>query len=38
MGIEAVYVDGETAEDNKVVARLEPPGLVFSGENVPAQR
>ena len=38
MEIEAVYFDGETAKDNKVVALLEPSGLVFSGEGVPAQR
>ena len=38
MEIDAVYFDGETAKDNTVIARLEPSGLVFSGEDVPAQR
>jgi hypothetical protein len=38
MEIEAVYFDGETARNNKVAARLEPSGLVFSGEAVPVQR
>jgi Zn-dependent protease with chaperone function len=37
MVIEAVYFDGETARDNKVVVRIETSGLQFSGESVPAQ-
>jgi Zn-dependent protease with chaperone function len=37
MAIEAVYFDGETARDNKVVVSLEPSGLQFSGDGVPAQ-
>ena len=38
MEIEAVYFDGETARNNKVVAHLDTSGLVFSGEGVPVQR
>jgi Zn-dependent protease with chaperone function len=37
MAIEAVYFDGETARDNKVVVSLDTTGLRFSGERVPAQ-
>ncbi len=37
MAIEAVYFDGETARDNRVVVSLEASGLQFSGEDVPAQ-
>ena len=37
MAIEAVYFDGETARDNKVVISLETSGLHFSGVRVPAQ-
>jgi Zn-dependent protease with chaperone function len=37
MAIEAVYFDGETARDNRVVVSLETSGLRFSGDNVPAQ-
>jgi Zn-dependent protease with chaperone function len=37
MAIEAVYFDGETARDNKVVISLETTGLHFSGERVPAE-
>ncbi len=35
MAIEAVYFDGETARDNKVVVSLETSGLHFSGEMFP---
>jgi Zn-dependent protease with chaperone function len=38
MKVEAVYFDGETARNNRVVACLETPGLVFSGEDVPLQK
>lgn len=37
MAIEAVYFDGETARDNRVVVSLEASGLQFSGEDVPSQ-
>lgn len=37
MAIEAIYFDGETARDNRVVASLENSGLMFSGEGVPVQ-
>lgn len=37
MAIEAVYFDGETARDNKVVVSLETSGLHFSGNCVPAE-
>jgi Zn-dependent protease with chaperone function len=37
MGVEAVYFDGETARDNRVVVSLEPNSLHFSGDGVPAQ-
>ena len=34
MAVEAVYFDGETARDNRVVVSLETSGLHFSGEGV----
>ena len=34
MTTEAIYFDGETARDNKVVVHLETSGIVFSGEAV----
>ena len=37
MAIEAVFFDGETARDHKVAVNLEPSGLHFSGDGVPAQ-
>ncbi len=37
MAIEAIYFDGETARDSKVVVSLEPSGLQFSGDGVPVQ-
>ncbi|MEQ1523116.1 MAG: hypothetical protein ABL936_17760, partial [Aestuariivirga sp.] len=37
MAVEAVYFDGETARDNKVMVSLETSGLRISGESVPAQ-
>jgi beta-barrel assembly-enhancing protease len=37
MAVEAVYFDGETARDNRVVVSLETSGLHFSGDGVPAQ-
>lgn len=37
MTIDAIYFDGETARDNKVVVSLETSGLVISGEGVPVQ-
>ncbi len=37
MAIEAVFFDGETARDNKVIVSLETSGLHFSGDGVAAQ-
>jgi beta-barrel assembly-enhancing protease len=34
---EAIYFDGETARDKKVIVSLETSGLRFSGDSVPAQ-
>ena len=37
MTIEAVYFDGETSRDNKVLISLEPQGLIITGDTVSAQ-
>ena len=37
MAVDAIYFDGETARDNKVVIGLESQGLKISGDGVPVQ-
>ena len=37
MAVEAIYFDGETARDNRVLVSLEASGLNFAGEGVPSQ-